>query len=128
MRWRERLPRRARVRSGREIRAVLRMGRRFRCGPVDAFLLPSPRNHPRVGVVVPRHGHTAVERNRLKRRLREIARRHWLPLARREGSASDLVLRASPEAYGSSFDSLRQALISGLVRHPAARDSQAADG
>ena len=56
---------------------------------------------------MPRHGHTAVERNRLKRRLREIIRVQWLPEAR----DADLVVRARAEAYGQGFAELRARLI-----------------
>ena len=59
----------------------MRSGKRRRVGPMDVFLAPSAGRRPRVGFIVPRHGHSAVERNRLRRRLREIARREWLPLA-----------------------------------------------
>ena len=37
---------------------------------------------PRVGIVVPRHQHSAVDRNRLKRRLRELVRLELLPALR----------------------------------------------
>jgi len=81
----ERFPRTARIGSGREIRELLRRGRRCRLGPVDLFVGPA-EDRPRVGVIVPRYGHSAVERNRLRRRVKEIARREWLSAAReREG-------------------------------------------
>jgi len=48
---------------------------------------------------VPRYKHSAVDRNRLKRRLREIGRRAILPAL----PPLDLVIRARPEAYGASF-------------------------
>ena len=57
----------------------------------------SLRSHPRVGFIVPRHRRTAVERNRLKRRLREIVRTRFLAKL----PAVDLVLRARPSAYGA---------------------------
>lgn len=64
--------------------------------------MPSPSAHPRVGFIVPRYKQTAVARNRLKRRLREIVRTRWLqslpPL--------DLVVRARPEAYRIPFGAL----------------------
>jgi ribonuclease P protein component len=58
--------------------------------------------HPRVGVVVPKHRHRIVERNRVKRRLRELVRLALLP--RLEGT--DILIRAKPEAYDSSFGQL----------------------
>jgi ribonuclease P protein component len=58
--------------------------------------------YPRVGVVVPKHRHKIIERNRVKRRLREIVRTELLP----ELGAIDLLIRAKPEAYSSSFEQL----------------------
>jgi ribonuclease P protein component len=58
--------------------------------------------HPRAGVVVPKHRHNIVDRNRVKRRLRELVRIKLLPGLQR----IDVLIRAKPEAYGSSFDQL----------------------
>ena len=63
-------------------------------------LTPAPS--ARVGIIVPRHKHTAVDRNRLKRRLRELARTRLLPTL----PPSDVVIRARAEAYGDSFEAL----------------------
>jgi ribonuclease P protein component len=58
--------------------------------------------HPRVGIVVPKHRRKIVERNRVKRRLRELVRVGLLPRLER----IDLLIRAKPEAYNSTFDQL----------------------
>jgi ribonuclease P protein component len=55
---------------------------------------------------VPRHQHSAVDRNRLKRRLKELARVELLP-ALRHTPAADVAIRARREAYAAEFDSLR---------------------
>lgn len=112
----ERFPGAARLRSGRDIRRLLREGRRRRTEPVDVFLADSPAGRPRLGVVVPLYGRSAVERNRLQRRLREIGRREWLPEAREEGRETDLLLRARPAAYGTPFGELRRAILGELER------------
>jgi len=96
----ERFPRAARIRGTKEI--------------LELFVRPSPAGRPRLAVVVPRHGRTIVERNRLRRRLREIARRDWLPRAVSRGVDLDVVVRARPAAYGASFEALERALGSGL--------------
>lgn len=70
---------------------------------VDVRRLTSTLGHVRVAVVVPKYGFTAVRRNKLKRRLRELTRRELLPLS----CACDLVIRARREAYVASFDALR---------------------
>ena len=66
-------------------------------------MLESESGFVRVAIVVPKWGHTAVSRNKLKRRLRELARDH---LFARETSR-DVVLRARREAYDASFTDLR---------------------
>jgi ribonuclease P protein component len=58
--------------------------------------------HPRVGIVVPKYRHTIVSRNRVRRRLRELARLRLLPTL---GNV-DLLLRAKPPAYATTFQQL----------------------
>ena len=62
--------------------------------------------HPRVGIIVPRHKRTIVERNTLRRRLRELARTRLLPAIVPPVPPADVVIFARPEAYGASFDQL----------------------
>ena len=52
---------------------------------------------------MPRFGHTAVDRNTVKRRLRELVRLDLLPGMAR----MDLVLKATPAAYRAAFEALR---------------------
>ena len=112
---RQRLPRSARLRSGRDITEVLRRGRRLRAGPLDVFVAPSAADRSRFGLVVPRHGRTVVARNRLKRRLREIVRCEWSP-AVQPSAPVDLIVRARPDAYEHGFESLGFHLIPTLRR------------
>jgi ribonuclease P protein component len=65
-----------------------------------------------VGVIVPRYSHSAVERNRVKRRLRELIRTEVLPTM----TALDVVVRAAPGAYGARYDELRSALKKAIER------------
>jgi len=53
-----------------------------------------------VGIIVPRHKQSAVARNRVKRRLREMVRTTLLP-AMASLPPLDVVVRATPEAYGA---------------------------
>ena len=64
----------------------------------------------RVGFVVPRYKHSAVDRNRLKRRLREIVRIAVLPTL----PPLDIVIRVFPVAYARSFDALQADLLQAL--------------
>jgi ribonuclease P protein component len=57
----------------------------------------------RVGLIVPRHKQSAVARNRLKRRLRELTRLHLLPAS----LEADVVIRIRPDAYVATFDMLQ---------------------
>jgi ribonuclease P protein component len=63
--------------------------------------------HPRMGLIVPKHQSSAVARNRLRRRLREVWRRE----IQSQQPAWDLVIRARREAYAASFDTLRAQLL-----------------
>jgi ribonuclease P protein component len=65
-------------------------------------------------VIVPKFGHTAVERNVVKRRLRNLARTELLPAE----TPCDVVLRASPNAYGASYDVLCTAMRTAMKHLP----------
>jgi ribonuclease P protein component len=73
---------------------------------LDVRVIASPLGSPRIGIVVPRHQHSAVDRNRLKRRLREIVRIELLPSLRTR-SPVDVAIRARQEAYGAPPERLR---------------------
>lgn len=102
----EGLPRDARIRLGSEIRELLERGRRKRTSKIDVFFAASPASRSRLGLIVPKHGRSIVERNRLKRRLREIGRRRVLPDLDARGVSADVLIRARHRAYESGFDSL----------------------
>jgi ribonuclease P protein component len=69
---------------------------------LDVRAIASPLGHPRIGIVVPRYSGSAVDRNRLKRRLRELVRTRLLAVA----PSVDVVIRARPDAYAVSFEML----------------------
>jgi RNase P protein component len=107
---------------------VRRSGTRIRIEYLDVRAMLSTRPHARVGFVVPKYGHSSVDRNRLKRRLRELVRTQLLPslrLAAQTGvtavagdraatlgdavaglPAVDVVVRALPAAYDAPFSAL----------------------
>ena len=103
-------PRRNRLTRGADIQAVIREGKRIRTVHLDVRIVASPLEFPRVGIVVPRHQRSAVDRNRLKRRLRELVRIELLP-SLRERPAVDLAIRARREAYSAGVDGLRADVI-----------------
>ncbi len=105
------LPRTARIAASGEIRALFRRGKRKRTRHQDEFVSSSPVTPSRLGLVVPKHKRTAVLRNRLKRRLREAGRRELLPRLLQANVALDVMIRARPEAYDASYETLRQEVV-----------------
>ena len=71
------------------------------------ILTDNTTGHPRVGLIVPKFQSSAVARNRLRRRLREIWRQELQP----HQPAWDLVIKARREAYAASFSDLRAELL-----------------
>lgn len=106
-----RWPRLSRITRTRDIRALFRRGRRTKTSHLDVFFLSSREGRPRVGFVVPKHRRRVVDRNRLKRRLREIARREILPRMRKESLDLDVLIRARPEAYETGYQRLLRELV-----------------
>lgn len=74
---------------------------------MDVFFMPSPVARSRFGLVVPKHRHRIVDRNLVRRRLREIARLHVLPRFRESGLNVDLLVRTRREAYDRDFEELK---------------------
>ncbi|QVQ50504.1 ribonuclease P protein component [Spiractinospora alimapuensis] len=135
------LPRSNRVRHRTEFRHVMRRGRHAGEEALVATLVrPAPSGvdtageaedatpgPPRVGFVVGKAVGGAVVRNRVRRRLREIARRR-LPLL---PPGSLLVVRAKPAAARSGYDRLARQLdsaLSSLLAPRRGRRHRAGDG
>jgi ribonuclease P protein component len=99
------------------LREIARTGKRLRTEHLDVRVSASllRLGHPRVGFVVPKHGKSAVERNLLKRRLRELTRTSILPGL----PVVDVVIHARPSAYRLSFDEL--ARLATTIEKDAAR-------
>lgn len=103
------MKRRLRLRRHGEFQAAI-SGKRFYSGrALVAFAVPSRRDTSRVGVTVSRAVKSSVDRNRARRRLRELARTKLLggdsPLTGR-GIRYDVVLIARPAALELSFADL----------------------
>jgi ribonuclease P protein component len=79
---------------------------------MDVRAIASLSASVRVGFVVPRYKQSAVARNRLKRRLRELVRIEWLPAL----PPMDVVVRVIPPAYQRDFDELRAELLQARER------------
>jgi ribonuclease P protein component len=97
------LPQRSRMRSPEEFKRVMRSGRRVGAATLSAHVLLAagavPEDaEPKVGFIVSRAVGSAVVRNRVKRRLRELVRRRFACLP----GGCLLVVRAHPAAAGAS--------------------------
>ena len=93
-------------------------GRRLRTEHLDVRANDSLLSYARAAVIVGKHGHTIVERNRLRRRLRELVRLKILTAMK----ANDIIVRAFPSAYDSSFNQLSNEIdkVVGMLQRPAA--------
>ncbi|MGH7719918.1 MAG: ribonuclease P protein component [Steroidobacteraceae bacterium] len=89
---------------------MAREGKRVRTEHLEFRAVASPLPHPRVGLIVPKYSQSSVSRNRLKRRLRELARVHVLPVL----PPVDVVIRSRREAYETSFDVLAAEVSHGV--------------
>ena len=101
-----------RLARGSDLAACWDEGRRLHSMHTDVAWRPNQAGHPRTGVIVPRFQHTAVARNRVRRRLREILRRELLGKL----PSVDLVVRAKRSAYAASFADLRAELTACVSR------------
>ena len=110
----EALPRGARIRLGSDIRNLLKRGERKRTRHLDVFFDLSPVPHSRLGLIVPKHGHTIVERNLVKRRLREIGRREALPRLGGSRMPTDVLLRARLTSYDAEYSVLEAEVMTAV--------------
>ena len=86
---------------------MLGTGRRSRRDHLDIYWARGDAELPRLGLVVSRLGQTAVARNRLRRRLRELWRRELQGMV----PPLDVVIRTRKESYRASFAALRADLV-----------------
>lgn len=110
-------PRRARITRGAELQRIVREGKRIRTTHLEVRAAVSPLalllgSRMRVGLIVPLHKNSAVARNRLKRRLRELARTRLLP----SDLPADIVVRVRPEAYDATFEALTADITRALAQ------------
>ena len=113
------MKRRLRLRRHGEFQAAIG-GKRFYSGrALVAFAIPTQLGESRVGVTVSRAVKSSVDRNRARRRLRELARTKLLggdsPLTGR-GIRYDVVLIARPAALEISFADLSAEADQAVIR------------
>ena len=86
-------------------------GRRAHSRYLDLAWRPNTAGRARLAIVVPRFQQTAVARNLVRRRLRDLVRRGPLSTL----PAVDLVLRARRAAYAAPYEELRADLGTALA-------------
>jgi ribonuclease P protein component len=105
-----------RLRKRREFEECYASGVRVSGRHIQVFLLADPPgipSRPRLGISVPRRVGTAVQRNRVRRRLREIFRRTRSLFA---NAAPHLVVNARPSSAGAAFSELLEDYRSAVTR------------
>ncbi len=103
----ERFPQSLRLRRRKDFLRVQGRGIKVSVDPLLALALKNPLKVTRLGITVSSKVGNAVHRNRIRRRLREIFRKH----RDRFPEGLDLVLIATTRASTADFDSLRSACL-----------------
>jgi ribonuclease P protein component len=101
-------PRSVRLRNPREFRAVYERGRRQVSRSFVVFILPTDTCVTRFGLTTPKKLGNAHERNRIRRRDREVLRQD---AAVRSGPGIDVVINPRRRVLTSRFGELRQELL-----------------
>lgn len=117
------LPESLRLRANREFQRVYGAGRSWAHPLLALHVLPRPEGQ-RVGLAVSRKVGSAVVRNRVRRRLRELVRAH----ASGWKSGVDIVLVARAAAAAAPYAALGTALAELARRSRLAREPEAAPG
>jgi ribonuclease P protein component len=93
-----------------EFERVYRQGTAYRGKLFSVHAFPNERDYPRLGLSVSRKVGTAVTRNTVRRRLREVFRTSEIP------ENLDLVVSARPAAAGATFGELQAEFGKALSR------------
>lgn len=108
----QRFPRSCRLTARRQFQLVYERGRRAASASFVLFGQPNDLGHCRLGLTVTRKVGNAVERNKIKRRMREVFRRHRAQLA----PAMDLVLNARAAALTGPTEALEREFLQTFAR------------
>ena len=107
----QRFPRSSRLTARRQFVEVYHRGRRVRRPWFTVFGMPNDAGRSRVGLTVTRRAGSAVARNRIKRVLRDVFRRHRDALP----SPMDIVINGQRSILQMSAERLERELVGALV-------------
>ncbi|MFI5090548.1 MAG: ribonuclease P protein component [Terriglobales bacterium] len=118
--------RQARLRKHADFDQVYRNGRRLFPAHMTVFFLRRASGPARVGFTVTRAMGTAVERNRIRRRLREAVRVNLGAI----GNAVDVVIHPKKSAQAAGFAELREEISRafGKIKSSAVGPRSSAEG
>ncbi len=105
----ERFRPRDRIRKRSEYQAIYDRGQRIPSGSFVLFVMRNGAGHPRLGITVTRRVGGAVKRNRAKRLVREIFRRH-----RSELMDVDIVVNGRAGLPGAEYRALEAEFLARL--------------
>jgi len=103
-----RFPPTMRLKRQRDFRQVYRDGRVWKGSPFTLHVLVQD-GEKRLGIVIPRRWGNAVQRNRMKRVLREAFRRNAARI-----SDVAIIAKPAPAARSASIDDLGEALVAAV--------------
>ena len=103
----EALPREARLTNRTDFESVKKEGKWIRGDSFDLIAAANRYERMRLGIIVPLYSHSVAERNRLKRRVREVMRRLVLP---RAAGSYDIVVKARRSAYALDYGGIREVI------------------
>ena len=107
-----------RIRKRREYQRVYDRGRKISSRNFTLFLLENDLRRPRLGITVTRRVGGAVQRNRVKRLLRE-----WFRKVRRDLPAVDLVVNAREGACRLTLEGLSREMETKIRRTQPGKES-----
>ena len=102
-----RLRRQSGLTRKRDFERVLFRGRRLKRGPVGLYFAPNPEGNKRAAFIATGRFRTAVARNRVRRRLREIFRTNQQCFP----AGFDFILRGEPPVAELEFSALKDEIL-----------------